>query len=963
MVSSRESSCEKVTNELTPFQAPQSIMAANGTDPIEWGVDEVVSFICNPESAPWALSANAPRPDPVALETALRENYIAGEVLLHSVDRDAIKNDLGVKALGHRSMVMKAIEWLRLRSPKYQLSINTRPLLDDKPSHEAASSGHQASAPTSFDPIASDATKPFQLGPSPVTTNGKCRVVPTLIAGPRSQNLSPGTARFSGDQVALSATRVSTHGLLSPGANANNTGNEVPNISESERSQQPTLPAITGEYSVEDEYSKTPFTQEEEFLSAAKHDAFYENLLQKYPPVEENADILPEYGDSGSEGSYDSETWDEILSENPELGPKKPDPKAAYLPLEEAEYIVSQYITQQEELWKKERLPKELPHARPIWRMSRGQGSLENDKRRVSDSLKNLESRLNKLKRTILEVHYKSHTSVRKACDGMEITISQICKARWELSILKLDLCPPAVSPPRTVPRPRSNSVKSAGSEKSEDLALSSDPDPVHEDDLTDFIVEDSDDESLQGEAEQSSAEAAGDMPFALASSSQDDDSEELYPARKRRRLPGSEDGHDIDTGPGISLGTRQADAGIVVIDLTGTRAGSAVEQDSHKGTPLSSPTQMSALHEPKLEDDMEIATPPLNPISSLVPQDVDLDDDMTLETPPLNPVSETRVASSGPPSPAFTLDSLSNPQSPTADVPDSNAAIADPDDVELFHTVSNLSFKTIEVGKNRIQMLAKSVMRLLEDELKDYPSFLGEYLDDIYRDLAQEALRAMLNNERQLEGRDSNESMLAMRMGALFVSWYHCITLQPTGIHKRMTEEALVAIEEDDGNMFSAFLQKMKGLISTLNVWKSRHSSRQPSSPDPSSGEKHEEVQQRLRLTLKPQGQNAKKRKSGSRVLSTQQKDAQERQAKQEKAREALRREREEKGLSNSDPAGQAVTFKEPIVYLDPHIGQFVKPHQLMGIQFMWRELIEAKKSHGCLLAHVMGLGKTFQV
>lgn len=67
--------------------------------------------------------------------------------------------------------------------------------------------------------------------------------------------------------------------------------------------------------------------------------------------------------------------------------------------------------------------------------------------------------------------------------------------------------------------------------------------------------------------------------------------------------------------------------------------------------------------------------------------------------------------------------------------------------------------------------------------------------------------------------------------------------------------------------------------------------------------------------------------------------------------------------GISNSDPYHQAVSFTDPIVYLHPHIGRLVKPHQLGGIQFMWREVIEDIQRQGCLLAHTMGLGKTMQV
>jgi SNF2 family DNA or RNA helicase len=67
--------------------------------------------------------------------------------------------------------------------------------------------------------------------------------------------------------------------------------------------------------------------------------------------------------------------------------------------------------------------------------------------------------------------------------------------------------------------------------------------------------------------------------------------------------------------------------------------------------------------------------------------------------------------------------------------------------------------------------------------------------------------------------------------------------------------------------------------------------------------------------------------------------------------------------GVGNNDPERQAVSFGNPVIYLDPHIGRRVKPHQLNGIQFMWRELIQDEKREGCLLAHTMGLGKTMQV
>ncbi|KAL4980200.1 hypothetical protein BDW66DRAFT_125843 [Aspergillus desertorum] len=83
----------------------------------------------------------------------------------------------------------------------------------------------------------------------------------------------------------------------------------------------------------------------------------------------------------------------------------------------------------------------------------------------------------------------------------------------------------------------------------------------------------------------------------------------------------------------------------------------------------------------------------------------------------------------------------------------------------------------------------------------------------------------------------------------------------------------------------------------------------------------------------------------------------------RQENQRKRLEKGLQSMGVSNDNAGRHAGSFKEPVIFLHPHIGQRVKPHQLNGIQFMWRELVEDKTQEGCLLAHTMGLGKTMLV
>jgi SNF2 family DNA or RNA helicase len=53
-----------------------------------------------------------------------------------------------------------------------------------------------------------------------------------------------------------------------------------------------------------------------------------------------------------------------------------------------------------------------------------------------------------------------------------------------------------------------------------------------------------------------------------------------------------------------------------------------------------------------------------------------------------------------------------------------------------------------------------------------------------------------------------------------------------------------------------------------------------------------------------------------------------------------------------------------QALIYINDHIGQKIKDHQIEGVRFMWNQVVvDSSVRQGCLLAHTMGLGKTMQV
>ncbi|GFF28202.1 helicase ARIP4 [Aspergillus udagawae] len=1040
-------------------------MESDGGDPLDWTVDEVVAFLCHNPETPWSQSASqAPRPHPVQFEAALRENLITGEVLLHDVDKETLREELGLKAIGHRSSMLMAIRYLQRRSQKYQRSrVELASQLDDRrysvtPSHltavtpgpfeEFSSPIHQSSVPPTATPQ-DLMQRPHWMTPSASTVSHTKRTFPPDAAtssGLRGDESTTTTAAAKGSESATTTSErppsAPPPAVSSPPAeqriDKSNPGERVrayehivvdaegqkrrrldlsslpepqrsppaskssnipqdkdwyigpdrilpsqlfypsisgeedhsfvmlgpPNLptaqrhfvkkcmnyffrqqpiqlsSDTESSQMALIPYDHSKVSEHDEKFFTLYTATNGTVSVTQENIKkwpqleqagaagssqtlepsdpYSYLLQKYPAVEDNQDVCPLYGDSGSEGEFDEETWQEIAHERDDIAQSKP----AKLTPAEVDSVIEDCMAEFVNRWRQNGLPKEEYKARKLWVTARRAKCTYQKVKAINRDVTLLEKRLGKVLEAIRGSEYASKSELQTQCQSMEQTIIDIQKQKWRVSVLEEEKCPPKVaSAPKTKPLPKPE-VRAADEE-----SLHSESD-VSSDLQDDFI----DDSEVQGGASFIENPGNGDS------------------IDRRRTTPAStpstsESDDDIISPSGIRRKSRAKRSPFM--------ATSSPSPDSSDNAQRSEIIDLTMDSPPASADEFRIETPPLNPVR---PTRWTESDDVSLKierSPSISPPPRlsSNVVVEIPKRPEIINrkpeGSKSTRKFNTSDLPDHND----------FDGLLSYPWEVLEERHDRRRLLAKLIAAMPDSEREEMASSIPEYEYGELKELVGQGLGILLKGQIGIPELDSEQSELLMRTASQFISWVNCIYIPASkGISKKHILKA-----QDEIADFKVF---HKELCKGLGLCKGLKFAREPSEKSTRTSSEHvDESEGENSEHVNAPHKKRKKEVKESQDVKRNQASAQQRVARQEKERRRLEHKMKLMGVSNTDPTRQAVSFGDPIIYLDPHIGQRVKPHQLNGIQFMWRELIQDEKQQGCLLAHTMGLGKTMQV
>ncbi|RDW78756.1 putative SNF2 family helicase/ATPase [Aspergillus mulundensis] len=958
-------------------------MQSNSRDPLDWTVDEVVNFLCHNPDTPWSMSnSTAPRP-PASFEASLRDNFITGEVLLQDVEKEALRDDLGLKALGHRSSIMMAIRYLQRFSPKFQASRSDRPAAIPPPS--------PMPPPTPLQPAAEYLSTVQQATPTHTKAvnvdvarqNSSSPAVP-------AQGLSGGLYQKSVDlgQEAIENVKrirprsheqlvVDNHGNKKRRLNLTSTAKPTSDNAASVRPSDSELESwymgpngLTVEqifYASDPEGDDQTFAFLSSKLPTAQR-TFVNNRLKYYfqqSPIELSSNessseqalipYKPSMLKSSKNKSFTlyntkqgkTEVTKESMSDWPQLMrvlriENDSESRSKSLgPSDPFSYLLQKYPAEEG--------PE---HALPIYGDSGSEGEFD------AETWQEMEEEQDE---PMLPRHRRlgpaEIDSIIKDCiTQFETKWRDSHQAKEEYKARKLWLA-----------TRRSNRVNQEVKSLTKDIALLE----LRLNKLQDEIGRN--EYSIEAEL-RAQCQCLEQTIFNIqkqkwrTSVLEQEECPKKVPAPpKRRYSPKAKSGDEeslhsesdfsendslddfvmVDTGPFESIqdpdenspaSPLSSEGDDDIISVSGTRRRTRglapkVFASSSPSPSLSTPRPRSFGGKPEVIDLTEETPEP---------------DEFMIKTPPLNPAGAT---TSNFPDTGMSDSSMSPPPSlgsveGSVQVKTESGSRPSLPDITDMDSIMSMDWRLLEERKDRLRLLAKLIGGLSDEERKTMAEQIPEYAFTKLKSKVQKALKALIKSKKEVEGMAISEGTLMLRTSSFFIAWLDCARCDVEGIKRKRVEAALEDLKLKKGG-FDTYYEELIRRLECCRTWRY----------DTEVGTDQE---------LETENTPHKKRKrvvQESQQAKANQASAKSRMKKQEQQKKRLEKEFQSKGIRNDNPDHQAVSFKEPPIYLHSHIGESVKPHQLGGIQFMWRELVENKKQEGCLLAHTMGLGKTMQV
>ncbi|KAI4213756.1 MAG: hypothetical protein LQ351_003722 [Letrouitia transgressa] len=239
-------------------------------------------------------------------------------------------------------------------------------------------------------------------------------------------------------------------------------------------------------------------TGPEENAFATKHAANANDTdwdyLEKWDRADEVNTVLPAYGDSGSEGQYDLETWREMEAEQ---GSKIERPlyrsRRKKLETRQVISVVDREVENLIDRWKSKRSDSLCRNAWRLWTKSRREKTITLKVERFNARVMSLDKRLDKMRQEILNEVWTSVKAISKQCQILEPTIFEREELKWKISVLQQPRAPEKPTKPKK-PNTIDRSEPGPFSANDEGVQTQQSSRENSEDSLGSFVISDDDD-------------------------------------------------------------------------------------------------------------------------------------------------------------------------------------------------------------------------------------------------------------------------------------------------------------------------------------------------------------------------------------------------------------------------------------------------------------------------------------
>ena len=658
--------------------------------------------------------------------------------------------------------------------------------------------------------------------------------------------------------------------------------------------------------------------------------------LEKWNHMDADDTVLPIYGESGSEGGYESDTWKEMEQERGDSTGTAQKLASQKLSLREIEDAIALALEQLLAEWQLKRKPKLQQKAWHFWTKSRSEGILMVRKDDLTDEIRMLDNRITTLRTEILGQEWSNSSEVGKQCKILQPTVFDREDRRWKLTTLDLKERPEKlpsiirISKAKKVPGPEEALDNDELENDESNLVRDSEISDSSDGSLDDFIVQDND--ALDGyqpaiEGEEPAVDVEG-VTVSELEVKQDTNSAHLKIMDSKPNL----------TSPGryatkikveVPINTSSK---LPVVDLT-------LDSDSQRSP------------DTKTKHSFEIKTPPITS---------DSEDDVFQRSrnkkpkfrKPWLPRSSTII----------NLESDSSDVSAT-ESPSTQNQFPAFDDVTSIRSMN--PSKLVE-RQDRKRLLIWVIAHAPASRRQAVSTYLTDTSFEMCQSNITDALINMRARLRRMPDMDNVKSDSIMSVASWHVCWTIPVKLDSSGLK---TSHINATLSDQDG--FEPFYDFLLECLSNCQIALNSEELITPT-------KKRQKIRREPEDTSSP----FRKRKymvNESQATLDKRQAAQDRMhADEERRCEEQRRQKELRSRikkMGAHPDGPSELVINPgklkdqeFINLSRAFGNGapvkIKEHQKEGMQFLWREITaEHEDLQGCLLAQTMGLGKTMQV